>query len=151
MTFGIYRLLLFKCPLATLHVNSPLEARKYNHHSRIQTAVNKNALKKARSLELGRHRRTGVSANRTRMSDSASVGMDSNQKRRVTNHNLRAPVPPKPIRPAFFLKFGDSCLYPTVVYHLLWAPKGSDNVSGRSMIEKQESINLESQSWIPPK
>ena len=70
------------------------------------------------------------------MSDSASVGMDSNQKRRVTNHNLCAPVSPKSIRPAFFLKFGDSCLYPTVVYHLLWAPKGSDNVSGRNIIEK---------------
>ena len=55
------------------------------------------------------------------------------------NHNLCAPVPPKSIRPTFFLKFGDGCLYSTVVYNLLWAPKGSDNVLGRSMIEKQAS------------
>ena len=87
------------------------------------------------------------------MSDSASVGMDSNQKRRVSNHNLCAPLPSKSIRPAFFLKFGDSCLYPTVVYHLLWAPKGSDNVSGSNIIEKQESDKSKRKSAerIPPK
>ena len=50
---GFIRLLLFKCPLATLHVNSPLGARKYNNHSRIHTAIIRTPWKKPGHLRLG--------------------------------------------------------------------------------------------------